>query len=252
MKANDCITEELLHGWKAPADLRYWFKNAFRRSSATPGYQKTLDTMAKFGKPVYAHWLMDKAGPDPEAFLELKTFPSHNRHLFFAGTIRIESYISIVGSIRAGECLLVKEGLRANYSIDVGADLRVGKDIKTNGDLKVGKTIEGGMNIKSGGNIAAGGLIYAGGSIKAVKKLVAGHDITAEWGITAGRHIKSGGRIKSALRSIWSESDIKAIRGIEAAQGIYAGTACKVTCPVKPENLRTGAWVKTPILPMIA
>ena len=210
------ITKDQLKGWAVCRDGYEWFLSRFPDGEAE--YQDVLNALAKDDRPADAHWLMDHAGPDREAVLEVKVI-TDCKHFFAAGRLVIKTSATVAGWLRAGG------------------------SIKAGGRIKAGWGIKAGEGIKASGSIKAGWGIEADGSIKA------GWGIEADWGIKASGSIEADGSIKAG-EGIKAGEDIKAGEGL----GIFAGLRlrladwsiyARVIAKTKPHNLVSGSWVES-------
>ena len=209
------ITKDQLKGWAACRDGYEWFLSRFPDGEAE--YQDVLNALAKDDRPTDAYWLMDHAGPDREAVLEVKVI-TDCKHFFAAGHLVIKTSATVAGRLRAGE------GIEAGRGIEAGGSIKAGGRIKASGSIKAGWGIEAGWGIKAGWGIEAGwgikasGSIETDGSIKAGEGIKVGEDIKAGdgFGIFAGLHTRLAD---------WS---------------IYA----RVIAKTKPHNLVSGSWVE--------
>jgi len=78
------ITKDMLRAWHACRDGYEWFLRHYPDGEAD--YQAVLDALATANRPSDAHWLMDHAGRDETAVLEVDAI-ADTKHLFFAGQI---------------------------------------------------------------------------------------------------------------------------------------------------------------------
>ena len=105
------ITNDLLKGWNACADGYKWFNDHFPDGEAE--YQTVLNALAEDDQPNYANWLMDHAGPDRDAVLEVDAIVDC-KNLFFAGRIVIKGSATVAKWLRAGT------GIKAGWGIEAG------------------------------------------------------------------------------------------------------------------------------------
>ena len=263
------ITKDQLKGWNACRDGYEWFLRRFPEGEAE--YQDVLNALAEDDLPDDADWLMDNAGPDLEAVLEVDVI-ADCKHFFAAGRLIIKTSATVWRRLRAGT------GIEAGTGIDAGWGIKAGKGIKAGEGIEAGWGIEAGEGIKAGWGIEAGTDIEAGEDIEAGWGIKAGWGIEAGWGIKAGEDIEAGEGIKAgkgikAGTGIKAGEDIDAGEGIKAGKGIEAGTGiearwgieagkgfgifagfrvqladwpiyAKVIAKAKPDNLISGFWVE--------
>ena len=165
------ITKDQLKGWAACRDGYEWFLSRFPDGEAE--YQDVLNALAKDDRPTDAHWLMDHAGPDREAVLEVKVI-TDCKHFFAAGHLVIKTSATVAGRLRAGE------GIEAGRGIEAGGSIKAGGRIKASGSINAG------WGIKASGSIETDGSIKAGEGIKAGEDIKAGDG----FGIFAGLHTR--------------------------------------------------------------
>jgi len=138
------ITKEKLKEWNACRDGFSWFIEHFPSGEAE--YQIVLDALAEDNKQSYAHWLMNKAGPD-DSVLEVETLTGKN--VFFAGSIKVSGNIKIEFSWRAGWGIEAGEGIEAGHGIEAGWVIKAGHGIEAGLGIKAGE----GMGIFAGLNV---------------------------------------------------------------------------------------------------
>jgi hypothetical protein len=147
------ITNEMLKGWGACSDGYAWFNKHFPTGEAE--YQVILDALAADDQPQYAHWLMDHAGADRNAVLEVDAIVNC-KNLFFAGRIVIKGSATIARWLRAGTGIEAGEGIKAGWGIKAGEGIKAGWGIEAGEGIKAGWGIEAGEGIKAGWGIEAG------------------------------------------------------------------------------------------------
>ncbi|QMV33228.1 hypothetical protein 23F_00068 [Ralstonia phage Gerry] len=239
------ITKDQLRAWSACADGYGWFLRRFPEGEAE--YQDVLNALAKDDRPDDAHWLMNLAGADKTAVLELE-FVADCKYLFVAGSLIVKGAISVSKWLRAGCGIEAGEGIEAGWGIKAGEGIEAGCGIEAGWGIKAGEGIKAGCGIEAGCGIKAGEGIEAGCGIKAGWGIEAGCGIKAGCGIEAGEGIKAGCGIEAG----WG---IKAGEGIEAGEefGVFAGLRvrlptwslyARVIAKTKPKNLIGGAWVE--------
>ena len=135
------ITKEQLKAWNACDDGYALFESHFPEGHAE--YQTILNTLADEDFPDYANWLMDRAGCDEHAVIEIDAI-TNRKHFFAAGSIVIKASAVVTWTLRAGG------RIKAGFGIEAGRGIKAGDGIKT------------GRGIKAGDGIEAGGIIEAG------------------------------------------------------------------------------------------
>ena len=110
------ISKEQLKSWGACKDGYEWFLRNFPEGEGE--YQDVLNALASDDRQNDADWLMNKAGPDSNAVLEVDCIVDC-KHVFFAGQIVVKANISITGQMRAGR------GIKAGKGFATFAGLRV-------------------------------------------------------------------------------------------------------------------------------
>ena len=237
------ITKDQLKCWNACKDGYGWFLRRFPDGEAE--YQDVLNALAEDDRPADADWLMNLAGPDREAVLEVDVI-ADCKHFFAAGRLVIKTSATVCRRLRAG-C-----GIEAGRGLKAGCGIEAGEGIKAGWGIKAGEGIEAGAGIKAGRGIKAGDGIKAGCGIKAGWGIKAGYGIKAGCGIEAGDGIKASEGIKAGC-------GIKAGDGIEAGWGfgIFAGLRlrladwslyARVIAKDKPANLISGSWVEPDVV----
>ena len=124
------ITKDQLKGWAACRDGYEWFLSRFPDGEAE--YQDVLNALAKDDRPTDAHWLMDHAGPDREAVLEVKVI-TDCKHFFAAGRLVIKTSATVAGWLCAGE------GIKAGWGIEAGEGIKAGWGIEAGGSIEAGE-----------------------------------------------------------------------------------------------------------------
>ena len=95
------ITKDQIRTWNACRKWYEWFLRRFPDGEAE--YQDVLNALAEDDRPDYADWLMNHAGPDREAVLEVEVI-ADCKHLFAAGRLVIKNGAAVTGRLRAGCC----------------------------------------------------------------------------------------------------------------------------------------------------
>ncbi len=116
------ISKEQLKSWGACKDGYEWFLRNFPEGEGE--YQDVLNALASDDRQNDADWLMNKAGPDSNAVLEVDCIVDC-KHVFFAGQIVVKANISITGQMRAGRGIEAGEGIKAGEGFAIFAGLRV-------------------------------------------------------------------------------------------------------------------------------
>ena len=93
------ITKSKLHGWSACNDGYEWFLRRFPDGEAD--YQDVLNALVEDGQLSYAHWLINHAGPDCDAVLEVDGI-ADCKNFFAAGRLVIKTRATVTGWLRAG------------------------------------------------------------------------------------------------------------------------------------------------------
>ena len=176
------ITKSKLHGWSACNDGYEWFLRRFPDGEAD--YQDVLNALVEDGQLSYAHWLINHAGPDYDAVLEVDGI-ADCKNFFAAGRLVIKTRATVTGWLRAGlgiesgEGIEAGEGIKAGLGIEAGCGIKAGLGIEA-GWLRAGLGIEAGEGIEAGKGIKAGDGIKAGCGIKAGLGIEAGEGIEAD------------------------------------------------------------------------
>ena len=105
------ITRDQLKGWGACRDGYELFLRRFPDGEAE--YQDVLNALAEDDLPSDAYWLMNNAGPDREAVLEVEVI-ADCKHVFAAGRLVIKNGAAVTGRLRAGL------GIEAGWGIKAG------------------------------------------------------------------------------------------------------------------------------------
>ena len=197
------ITKEQLKAWNACDDGYALFESHFPEGHAE--YQTILNTLADEDFPDYANWLMDRAGCDEHAVIEIDAI-TNRKHFFAAGSIVIKASAVVTWTLRAG------------------GRIKAGERIKAGGRIKAGDGIEAGFGIEAGRGIEAGFGIEAGDGIEAGRGIKAGDGIEAGGIIEAG----NGFGVFAGLRSRLTDWPVSA----------------RVIAKTKPNNLVSGSWVE--------
>ena len=122
------ITKDQLKGWDACRDGYEWFLRRFPEGEAE--YQDALNALADDDRPSDANWLMDHAGPDINAVLEIESLVGL-KHLFVAGSLivktggRVTAWLRAGGGIEAGDGIEAGEGIKAGWGIKAGGGMGV-------------------------------------------------------------------------------------------------------------------------------
>jgi len=169
------ITKTQLRDWGACVDGYEWFLRRFAEEEAA--YQAVLDALVEDGRLRDADWLMDHAGADPTAVLEVESIDA--THLFFAGRIVVARGVKLTGTLRAGR------GIKAGEDIKAGWDIQAGDCIQAGWSIEAGWGVKAGEDIKAGWDIQAGDCIQAGWSIEAGDCIQTGEG----WACFAGLHL---------------------------------------------------------------
>ena len=135
------ITKDQLRSWEACRAGYEWFLRRFPDGEAD--YQAVLDALAADDRPADANWLMDRAGADATAVLEVEAI-GDTTHLFFAGRIVVELGAVLSGWLRAGDGIKAGWGIKAGDGIHAGQGINAGLDINAGWGIKAGDGIETG------------------------------------------------------------------------------------------------------------
>ena len=111
------ITKSKLHGWSACNDGYEWFLRRFPDGEAD--YQDVLNALVEDGQLSYAHWLINHAGPDCDAVLEVDGI-ADCKNFFAAGRLVIKTRATVTGWLRAGLGIEAGEGIKAGEGINAG------------------------------------------------------------------------------------------------------------------------------------
>ena len=111
------ITKEQLKAWNACDDGYALFESHFPEGHAE--YQTILNTLADEDFPDYANWLMDRAGCDEHAVIEIDAI-TNRKHFFAAGSIVIKASAVVTWTLRAGGIIEAGDGIEAGGSIEAG------------------------------------------------------------------------------------------------------------------------------------
>lgn len=239
------ITDKDLQAWSASDELKLWFA---RRFSEWCDYQVLLDRLAKDDMPEEANWLMDHAGQDRKAVLNIDCVSKDKKHVFAAGDLVIEKGIFVDGWIRAGGNINAGEEIYAGLGIVSGEEIVAEIRIHcANGSIKAKYSILCGGYVHSTGDIESG-LDIIGLDIWAKRNIMAGEAIRSEREITAGGSISADSSISSGL-GIEAGELISAGPGFCVFAGMstpveHWGFAARVIAKEKPANLMSGHWVE--------
>ena len=129
------ITRDQLKGWGACRKGYEWFLRRFPDGEAE--YQDVLNALAEDDLPSDADWLMNNAGPDREAVLEVEVI-ANCKHLFAAGRLVIKNGAAVTGRLRAGWGIEAGEGIKAGWGIEAGEGINAGEGIKAGLGIKAG------------------------------------------------------------------------------------------------------------------
>ena len=147
------ITKEQLKAWNACDDGYALFESHFPEGHAE--YQTILNTLADEDFPDYANWLMDRAGCDEHAVIEIDAI-TNRKHFFAAGSIVIKASAVVTWTLRAGGRIKAGGRIEAGLGIEAGFGIEAGRGIKAGDGIKAGLGIEAGDGIEAGGSIEAG------------------------------------------------------------------------------------------------
>ena len=116
------ITKDQIRTWNACRKGYEWFLRRFPDGEAE--YQDVLNALAEDDLPSDADWLMNNAGPDREAVLEVEVI-ADCKHLFAAGRLVIKNGAAVTGRLRAGWGIEAGEGIKAGDGFNIFAGLRL-------------------------------------------------------------------------------------------------------------------------------
>ena len=128
------ISKEQLKSWGACKEGYEWFLRNFPEGEGE--YQDVLNALASDDRQNDADWLMNKAGPDSNAVLEVDCIVDC-KHVFFAGQIVVKANISITGQMRAGRGIEAGEGIKAGRGIEAGWGIEAGEGFAIFAGLRV-------------------------------------------------------------------------------------------------------------------
>ena len=111
------ITKDQIRTWNACRKGYEWFLRRFPDGEAE--YQDVLNALAEDDLPSDADWLMNNAGPDREAVLEVEVI-ADCKHVFAAGRLVIKNGAAVTGRLRAGLGIEAGEGIEAGWGIKAG------------------------------------------------------------------------------------------------------------------------------------
>ena len=95
------ITKDMLNVWGACKDGRKWFDRRFPAGKAE--YQDVLNALVHDNRYVDAEWLLDHAGPDPNAAIEVESIKQ--RDFLASGKLVIKDSAIVFGRLRAGSSI---------------------------------------------------------------------------------------------------------------------------------------------------
>ena len=128
------ITKEQLKAWNACDDGYALFESHFPEGHAE--YQDVLNTLADEDFPDYANWLMDRAGCDEHAVIEIDAI-TNRKHFFAAGSIVIKASAVVTGTLRAGG------SIKTGFGIEAGRGIEAGDGIEAGGSIEAGEGLGG-------------------------------------------------------------------------------------------------------------
>ena len=137
------ITKTQLKDWNACRDGYEWFLRRFPEGEAE--YQDVLNALAENDRTDDAHWLMNHAGPDAQAVLEIEVLAGY-KHLFVAGSLVVKKGGSVTAWLRAGRSIVAGEGIVAGRSIVAGEGIKAGEGIRAGWGIEAGE----GMGVFAG------------------------------------------------------------------------------------------------------
>lgn len=135
------ITKDQLKCWNACKDGYGWFLRRFPDGEAE--YQDVLNALAEDDRPADADWLMNLAGPDREAVLEVDVI-ADCKHFFAAGRLVIKTSATVCRRLRAGCGIEAGRGIKAGCGIEAGDGIKASEGIKAGCGIKAGDGIEAG------------------------------------------------------------------------------------------------------------
>ena len=147
------ITKTQLKDWNACRDGYEWFLRRFPEGEAE--YQDVLNALAENDRTDDAHWLMNHAGPDAQAVLEIEVLAGY-KHLFVAGSLVVKKGGSVTAWLRAGRSIVAGEGIKAGEGIRAGWGIEAGRGIEAGEGIVAGEGIRAGRGIEAGWGIEAG------------------------------------------------------------------------------------------------
>ncbi|MFZ4534935.1 hypothetical protein [Propionivibrio sp.] len=238
------ITTSQFEAWQASPAIHEWFLLRFPEGEAK--YQDILTALAEDERPNEAHWLMENAGTDDCACLDVTNLEAH-KHVFAAGKLSVVGTLSVSGWIRAGLSIEADKSLSADLGIIAGWNIRAGGSLRTNGEIRAGSRIDAGRNITAGDCITSAFAIVAGGDIRAGKEINSGTDfeLMGEAVEALNNDDSDDSRKKWInLQKLWAASSgsdnywdaivgDRSPFGIEASGDIVAGTAIVSVTSIK-------------------
>lgn len=240
------ITDKDLKEWSASDEFKLWFA---RRFGEWCDYQVLLDRLAEEDMPEEANWLMNHAGQDRKAVLNIDCVSKDKKHVFAAGDLVIEKGIFVDGWLRAGGNINAGEEIYAGLGIVSGEEIVAKIRIHcTNGSINAKYSILCGGYVNSAGDIQSGLDIISERSIYSKRNIMAGGAIRSEREISAGGSISADMSISSGL-GIEAGELISAGPGFCVLAGMstpveHWGFAARVIAKEKPANLMSGHWVE--------
>jgi hypothetical protein len=115
------ITKDQLKGWNACRDGYEWFLRRFPDGEAE--YQDVLNALAEDDRPNDADWLMNHAGPDTQAVIEIEAI-ADCKHFFAAGRLVIKTSATVERRLRAGGGIEAGGGIKAGGGIEAGGGIK--------------------------------------------------------------------------------------------------------------------------------
>ena len=111
------ITLEMLRSKNACVDGLAWVEEHLPDGAE---YQDFLDALAAADKPDWAGWLIATFGALPNAVKVIRELSPGTKHIYAAGSLRLETHIRVVGRIEAGEGIEAGGGIEAGEGIEAG------------------------------------------------------------------------------------------------------------------------------------
>ena len=116
------ITKDQLKSWAACREGYEWFLRRFPEGEAE--YQDVLNALAEDDRPNDADWLMNHAGPDEQAVIEVEAI-ADCKYFYAAGRLIIKTSATVARRLRAGTGIKAGEGIEAGEDFGIFAGLRV-------------------------------------------------------------------------------------------------------------------------------